>query len=502
MRRSARILAKKGRAVSAAQIQVSEPVKTEEISTDICKSREITKFGSIVVELNENTVAYEETKGDHEGQPCKSGDHQILQKKEEKPKGVKDQTEMRSAIREQQETIPVPSISDSVNGPEKGKSLESESFIILSKKEIDLKKTAGDVKTVGNSIKKEANKSVLGIKEKGIQSKSTAIRTDLNCKKDDGLFGISDWALPIASQLNTQERILLKEKHSKIQSEGKFALQSNSSNKTLLKLTSEIFQKIPFKITKEDLLANKLPKRNGSKSKFTNHDKKNKVEEDVLQKDVISVTLDDKEISDRKKKLLTLSSELDPRVEPNELYFKLEMNGTAPTSRETEKSSREKEGTIMKKCVIGPDFEQKEHSCAHESNAQKMKKRKRKAKETAGNGWYNLPKTEMTDEVKRDIQVIKMRSVLDPKRFYKRGDKRISKYFQVGTVVSGAADFYSSRIPKKDRKRSMVDQLLADAEFRRRNKRKYLEIQEQRANTGGKYRKIRRNKRKEKRGKT
>jgi len=178
------------------------------------------------------------------------------------------------------------------------------------------------------------------------------------------------------------------------------------------------------------------------------------------------------------------------------------MNGTAPTSRETEKSSREKEGTIMKKCVIGPDFEQKEHSCAHESNAQKMKKRKHKAKETAGNGWYNLPKTEMTDEVKRDIQVIKMRSVLDPKRFYKRGDKRISKYFQVGTVVSGAADFYSSRIPKKDRKRSMVDQLLADAEFRRRNKRKYLEIQEQRANTGGKYRKIRRNKRKEKRGKT
>ena len=69
-------------------------------------------------------------------------------------------------------------------------------------------------------------------------------------------------------------------------------------------------------------------------------------------------------------------------------------------------------------------------------------------------------------------------------------------------MVSGAADFYSSRIPKKDRKRSMVDQLLADAEFRRRNKRKYLEIQEQRANTGGKYRKKRRNKSKEKRGRT
>ena len=38
--------------------------------------------------------------------------------------------------------------------------------------------------------------------------------------------------------------------------------------------------------------------------------------------------------------------------------------------------------------------------------------------------------------------------------------------FQVGTVVDSPVDFYHSRIPKKDRKRTMVEELLADAEFR------------------------------------
>lgn len=39
--------------------------------------------------------------------------------------------------------------------------------------------------------------------------------------------------------------------------------------------------------------------------------------------------------------------------------------------------------------------------------------------------------------------------------------------FQVGTVVDNPVDFYSSRIPKKQRKRTIVEELLADAEFRR-----------------------------------
>ncbi|CAP80093.1 Pc12g04660 [Penicillium rubens Wisconsin 54-1255] len=41
-------------------------------------------------------------------------------------------------------------------------------------------------------------------------------------------------------------------------------------------------------------------------------------------------------------------------------------------------------------------------------------------KPTAGPEWFNLPKTEMTTELKRDLQLIRMRSVLDPKRHYKK----------------------------------------------------------------------------------
>ena len=38
---------------------------------------------------------------------------------------------------------------------------------------------------------------------------------------------------------------------------------------------------------------------------------------------------------------------------------------------------------------------------------------------------------------------------------------------QVATVQDSPLDFYHSRIPKKERKRTIVDELLADAEFRK-----------------------------------
>ena len=43
---------------------------------------------------------------------------------------------------------------------------------------------------------------------------------------------------------------------------------------------------------------------------------------------------------------------------------------------------------------------------------------------------------------------------------------------QIGTVVDNAADFYTDRVPNKARKSTMVDELLADAEFKKFQKRK------------------------------
>lgn len=37
-------------------------------------------------------------------------------------------------------------------------------------------------------------------------------------------------------------------------------------------------------------------------------------------------------------------------------------------------------------------------------------------------------------------------------------------------------DFYHDRVPKKERKRTLVEELMADADFQKYNKKKYAEI--------------------------
>lgn len=97
-----------------------------------------------------------------------------------------------------------------------------------------------------------------------------------------------------------------------------------------------------------------------------------------------------------------------------------------------------------------------------------------------------MPATELTDEVQRDLELIQMRSVLDPKHFYKKNDlKALPKYFQVGKVLPSALDHYSERGTKASKKKTIVDELMADAQFQRFNKRKYTETVEESRRTGG-----------------
>lgn len=143
----------------------------------------------------------------------------------------------------------------------------------------------------------------------------------------------------------------------------------------------------------------------------------------------------------------------------------------------------------MEKSVLKPGFEKAEKAPTMLKSRRLLKKeRKIEAEKTKGKQWYNLPATEMTEEKLRDLEVIQMRSILNPKQFYKKNDmKVVPKYFQVkfisdicklhynahlfvaqvGTVVDSAADFYHDRIPKKQRKKTLVDELMADANFQR-----------------------------------
>ncbi len=105
----------------------------------------------------------------------------------------------------------------------------------------------------------------------------------------------------------------------------------------------------------------------------------------------------------------------------------------------------------------------------------KLKKMERER--TKGDAWFGMGAPEITEDTRRDLEVLQMRNSLDPKRFYKKNDhEALPKYFQIGHVVESAADFYSDRVPNKKRKKTLVEELMADAEFQKYNKRKYAEI--------------------------
>ncbi|CAG8772183.1 7784_t:CDS:2 [Racocetra persica] len=138
---------------------------------------------------------------------------------------------------------------------------------------------------------------------------------------------------------------------------------------------------------------------------------------------------------------------------------------------------------------------------AAEASTKKLsrKERQKLREATIGPGWFDMPKPELTPEIKRDLQVIKMRNVLDPKRFYKKDNsKSLPKYFQIGTVIEGPTEFYSSRLPRKKRKQTVVDELMADEEAKQYYKRKFLEIQKSKQSGGRKHYKQLKKKRKPK----
>jgi len=111
-----------------------------------------------------------------------------------------------------------------------------------------------------------------------------------------------------------------------------------------------------------------------------------------------------------------------------------------------------------------------------------LKKAKKAEREKSkGDGWFGMSAPEMTEETKRDLQVLKMRAAVDPKRFYKKNDSQtLPKYFQIGQVVDSPVDYYSTKGTSK-KKKSLVDELMADAEYQKYSKRKYAEIIEEKA---------------------
>lgn len=57
---------------------------------------------------------------------------------------------------------------------------------------------------------------------------------------------------------------------------------------------------------------------------------------------------------------------------------------------------------------------------------------KAERQKTAGPKWFAMKAPDIDEKIKNDMELIRMRGVLDPKRFYKHNDRKaLPKYFQV-----------------------------------------------------------------------
>ncbi|KAL1376196.1 hypothetical protein pipiens_017040 [Culex pipiens pipiens] len=178
-----------------------------------------------------------------------------------------------------------------------------------------------------------------------------------------------------------------------------------------------------------------------------------------------------------------------------ELLFREDLNASKESTllRKARYSSRMEAASVkelaltdvdahMKTAVVTPATEKQKNLATLSMSDRQLKEQSRKERaKTKGGNWFNLAAPEMTEETKNELELIRMRSALDPKRFYKRSEmKTLPKYFQIGKVIDSPLEFYNERGTKKTKAKTLVDELLEDAEFQRYNKRKYAEALEKR----------------------
>ncbi|KAG9502349.1 hypothetical protein J7337_005176 [Fusarium musae] len=108
---------------------------------------------------------------------------------------------------------------------------------------------------------------------------------------------------------------------------------------------------------------------------------------------------------------------------------------------------------------------------------------KAKEKSTAGPEWFDLPKTNMTPEFKREWQVLRMRGILDPKHQKKNLRASAPEYSQVGEIIAGPTEFFSARLTRKERKNTLLEEVTRDLDSHKFTD-KYAGIQKQK--TSGK----------------
>ncbi|PPQ72297.1 hypothetical protein CVT26_007128 [Gymnopilus dilepis] len=116
------------------------------------------------------------------------------------------------------------------------------------------------------------------------------------------------------------------------------------------------------------------------------------------------------------------------------------------------------------------------------------KEKKELKRRTAGPDWFDLPAPPEAElpRLYREVEALRLRNQLDPKRFYRKdegegkGIKGLPKYFAVGTILPTSTPFgtpSADNLPRASRKRTLVEELVDDAEAKRYAKKKFEDLQ-------------------------
>jgi len=89
-----------------------------------------------------------------------------------------------------------------------------------------------------------------------------------------------------------------------------------------------------------------------------------------------------------------------------------------------------------------------------------------------------MPRTNLDKALKADLSLLKLRGVLDPKQHYKNESSKslVSEYSEVGRILEGPLE-YKARLPNRERKRTFIQEVLANESSVGRFKNKYNELQ-------------------------
>ncbi|CAE6484505.1 unnamed protein product [Rhizoctonia solani] len=209
-----------------------------------------------------------------------------------------------------------------------------------------------------------------------------------------------------------------------------------------------------------------------------------KILEEILEKAVKACTVNTATDEANEEDVLTLTGDddlpplpkLDPGLSGKAIYFDCKAVSDSKTFElEDDSAAQVKQKSQYK----GKERQKGDGLSDEEGTEKKLTKRERKELKfsTTGPQWFDLPAPSDADRPRlaRELEALRLRNALDPKRFYRKdaeGSKReMPKYFAIGKVVDAATPFrdadHSQNLTRAERKRTIVEELVEDAEARR-----------------------------------